>query len=562
MEKTRLFGRSLRTQILWIVLASMSVMLMFQTVSMLDFFSKDRERRQEYVRATNLNIVAALNAIGENVASIGTYMATYPSFQNLYLSRQNAVSDDQTELILSAFHTVRFVAEYFPIVLDVVIVDQNGYPFSYYSGLDYEFIENLDYDFIDPTETESQFAFLGDSFFVYLTPVMEAYSSVTPYRKVATCILLCDMDAIRQVIDTISFDETVNYSIYAGDSLVVSSNLEIEQEPQIITVADRIGLTVTSAGISSLEDSGYAVIQRFFVSSMILLSVITITVIIILHYRIARPISQMVKKTRNTNTKPIHMRFDKSHIEEIDDLTDSFNALLDQVEIYTRERLITQKQMYSLKLSRNEAEIYALQSQINPHFLYNVLQCIRSIAILEHVDEIAAVALSLSELFRYSMDYKDSASVRDEIRTIQNYIQITNIRYQERFTFHLHISEELMDYPMGRMLLQPLVENAVSHGVSLLEEGGHIEIVGRLEDNIISFEVRDNGPGLTESQLAGIRLELGRDFTEVRAGEKNKSFGLYNINRRLKLHYGEEYGLELFALDGITVARIDFPVFR
>ena len=139
------------------------------------------------------------------------------------------------------------------------------------------------------------------------------------------------------------------------------------------------------------------------------------------------------------------------------------------------------------------------------------------------------------------------------------YIDITNIRFLNRFTFTFNIDPRVYQARMCRMLLQPLVENAVRHGAAMREDGGSVEIRGKVENGIIIFEVIDDGPGFDEAKLREMRVRLSRDFEENRESYNGKSFGLYNINRRLKLNYGETYGLEIKHTDGKTHVILHFP---
>jgi two-component system sensor histidine kinase YesM len=215
-----------------------------------------------------------------------------------------------------------------------------------------------------------------------------------------------------------------------------------------------------------------------------------------------------------------------------------------------------QQKLYELNLHKKEMEIYALQSQVNPHFLNNTLQCIYSIALTRGVNEIAQIAISMSELFRYSMNYDEVVSVREEIEMTKHFIAITDIRFCGRFQFKFIIDPKIYEARMCRMLLQPLVENAVRHGVAKREDGGSVEIRGSIENGIICFEVIDDGPGFGEAQLK----RLSRDFAENSEIYKGKSIGLYNTNRRLKLNYGEAYGLKIEDKDGHTHVWISFPL--
>jgi two-component system sensor histidine kinase YesM len=559
----------IRVQIVLIVLLSMSLMLIFQGISMGGFISLNNQRRREYIAAANENIASSLNTIGENIRSMAAYTASFESFKNLYFPNRST-TQDIADMVSAAFHTVRFIADYYPIIRDVVVVGLNGLPFSYYMGYGYDFMEPMrpDYNFNDPGAVESRFFYFdGKDYFIYVTPVTESFSSTGSTQKIASCIFICDTDYIRNLTNINTGDNRVDFAIYDNAGRLIASGARARQKApgtiEFVSQALNMGLTVVASGgpdgMIPEGDESFRFIRIFLFFSVLLLFFITAMVILLLRIRIARPISNLVYSLSAGIDKPIHTRLKHSNIEEIDHIVEGVNALLDEIEDYTRKSMASQQKLYEMELRKNEAEIYALQSQINPHFLNNTLQCIRSIAITKGVDEIAAISLSMSELFRYAMNYEDRVFVREEIDIVRHYIGITKIRFRGRFTFFFTVAPEIEGCYMCRMMLQPLVENAVRHGVSKRDEGGTVEIAGSMENGIVRFEVIDDGPGFGADRLAEIRRELTYNFMENRERQKGGSFGLYNINRRLKLNYGEDYGLEIGNRDGKTLVRISFP---
>jgi two-component system sensor histidine kinase YesM len=545
-------------------------MLIFQGVSMGSFIRLNNRRRREYIAAVNENIAASLNTMGDNIRSMAVYIASFESFKALYFPNRPA-AQDVADMISAAFHTVRFIANYYPIIRDVVVVGLNELPFSYYMGYGYDFMELMrwDYNFNDPNAVESRFFYFDEKdYFVYVTPISDLFSSTGITQKIASCIFICDLEYIRNLANINTGSDNVNFSIYdKTGNLITAGAHEVNEKPgtaEFVSQAVNMGLTVAAsrgpAGLIPEGDESVRFIRNFFVFSVFLLIVITATVIILLRVWVARPISDLVQSLSTGIDKPIHTRLKRSNIEEIDHIVEGVNTLLGEIEDYTRKSMASQQKLYEMELRKNEAEIYALQSQINPHFLNNTLQCIRSIAITRGVDEIAAISLSMSELFRYAMNYEDQVFVQDEIDIVRHYIGITNIRFRGRFVFSFDIAPEIYRCYMCRMLLQPLVENAVRHGVSRRDEGGRVEISGSMENGGVRFAVIDNGPGFGEGRLAEIRRELARNFMESREHHrKDGCFGLYNINRRLKLNYGEAYGLEIGSRNGKTLVEIRFP---
>jgi two-component system sensor histidine kinase YesM len=479
------------------------------------------------------------------------------------------IAEDSADMVASVFQTVRFISGYYPIIRDVVVAGLNEIPFSYYIGSGYDFMDLMrpEYDFTNPDVIESRFFYFnGQDYFVYVTPVSALYSTVGDTRKIASCIFICDLAYIRDLLTVHSVDPTVNFSVYDKAARLIASGEhedQINKTVEAVSCADTMALTViarggpASFGFWRDETARFFIIFLFF--SILLLVIITLTVIYLLRKRIALPVSNLVKSMLTQDDKPLHTRLAHSNIDEIDHIVEGVNTMLDEIETYTKKSLAAQEKLYETELLKNKTEIYALQSQINPHFLNNTLQCIRSIAITKQIDEIAAITLAMSELFRYSMNYEEHVLVSEEIDIVKHYIVIINIRFKNRFSFTFDIDNKICGCAMCRMILQPIVENAVHYGVSRREDGGSVGISGRRENDVICFEVTDDGPGFSAARLDEVRAGLARGFAENRSLNKGGSLGLYNISQRLKLYYGEEYGLDIERKDGKTLVRLRFP---
>jgi two-component system sensor histidine kinase YesM len=529
----------------------------------------NQRRSLEYIRGSNESTAAALNALGENIHSMATYISTLESFRNYYQAREGdpyPVNIGNTTL-----HSSMFISTHYSIIQNIVQVNLNGHPFSYhYLNFNFEFIDLVQpyYNFKDPDALESRFFFFENlDYFIYVTPIVNLYSTVGQNKKNASCVFICDLRQVREILNSNISSGDFNIQIYDNqDQLVASKGVPPangKKKILIVSFAKNIGLRViaagTSPGIINGHDENTLFILRFIVISVILLIIIHLTTIVILRLCIAQPISNLVKNIVSPDDKPLHKRLDRNNIYEINHIVDGVNILLDEISTYTQRIMADQKELYELELREHEAEIYALQSQINPHFLNNTLQCIRGIAVSHKVHEIAEIAVAMSELFRYAMNYERDALISDEIEMVKHYILITGIRFRHRFTFSFDIAPEIYGYKICRMMLQPLVENAVQHGVSRQLRGGTVEITGKIENEIISFEVADNGPGFEKKRLTEVLRELSFSFAENREMKKYGSFGLYNINRRLKLNYGEGYGLEIEHKENKTIVRIRFP---
>ena len=211
--------------------------------------------------------------------------------------------------------------------------------------------------------------------------------------------------------------------------------------------------------------------------------------------------------------------------DEIDEIRYQFMNMMQRIQGYHLQDLEKQDLL-------RRTEIKSLQSQINPHFLYNTLDSIKWMAKLEKVDAIPEIVTELGELLQRGMNVEETiVSVSEEVSIIKSYIFIQKIRYQDRFDYILDIEPNILDYQMPKFILQPLVENAIVHGIESSSAKGTIEIRGWSDEEKLYFTVRDTGKGF--------------DFDVHQYIEQNKleSIGLSNVNRRLELHYGDNFGL-------------------
>jgi len=557
--------RSLGGRIIKIVTFSMTALLLFQILTLLVFLRDNDIRKKEYVIKTANSIATSLNTLGRSLTGMGRYISNFEAFQDLYI-KERTMAEDPAGSVAAAFHTVRFMVSNFPLVLDVIVVPTNGVPFSYFSGMDYEIADTVSerYDLRDPFYIESKYIYFQDrDYFAYVTPISNMYTTTIMTRKFATCIFLCDISYITDLIGDSSGDASARYAVFdSGGDLIASSGgapLPGDNAYPISADAQEMGLTVRAYGVAPSMDASISMFIYFIVFSVLILISIMILVILLLQRQIALPISRLVREMSGWEGSSLRKRLDSSQIREIDQLLTGFNSMLDEIESNTRKIFSAQEKLYEMEVRKNETEIYALQSQINPHFLFNTLQCIRSIAIMKRADDIAQISLSMAEMFRYSMNFKETVSIREEIEMIKHYVRISDIRFQGRFQFLFHVDEEILDVPIGRMMLQPLVENSLMHGVSKLEEGGVIDVRGWLEGGEVFLTVSDNGPGPGAAELEEIMRELSTGFAENLKAGKSKSFGLYNINRRLKLQYGEQHGVTIRREGGRTEAGIRIP---
>lgn len=256
--------------------------------------------------------------------------------------------------------------------------------------------------------------------------------------------------------------------------------------------------------------------------------------------KIRRPVEQLEEGIRQIQNGQLGTRIDLgSREDEIGVLASGLNEMAGELENYI-------KRVYVAEIRQRDAELDALKSQIKPHYLYNTLEVIRMTA-LEHEDgETARMVESLSKQLRYLMGYNsDRVPLWREIDNIREYFYIMNIRFENRLHLEISVDEDVKDASIIKLSLQPVVENAVRHGLRPKEGPGTVRIEAHRQDGYLELVVMDDGVGMDAAVLEA----LNRSLTQKEMGERTedgwKHVGIKNVCDRIKKNYGEEYGLEI-----------------
>ena len=316
---------------------------------------------------------------------------------------------------------------------------------------------------------------------------------------------------------------------------------------------------VSTTPYSSLLHST-SMVNTIVMVSYLVLSAILATVLFLIYHQIFRPlvrqINFMIHFRQNTNERiQVIGRY------EISELAVRMNHMLDDIDELNAKMLEEKQKNLELKYAKRETEILAYKSQINPHFLYNTLSCIHGMALYHGEREIAEVTRSLSKLYQYNVKGKDMVTAREAIRNLQEYACIIRYRFNQRIQIEAFAMDDAMLTKMPKMILQPLVENAVQHGLEPRAEGGRTVTEIRRDGNMLHIEVSDDGVGMAEDALKDVRIRL----EEIRRGESRtdaaSGIGILNVYRRLLLYYPESVGLSILSTkDKGTRITIVFPI--
>ncbi len=267
----------------------------------------------------------------------------------------------------------------------------------------------------------------------------------------------------------------------------------------------------------------------------VLAIIISINSFITVSGAVQKPIADMEKLSTKVANGDLTARIDIPHVDELDTLAGNLNTMTEQIDVLIKKNMEEQKNF-------QKAEMKALQAQITPHFLYNTFDTIVWLAEEEHTDEVVKITKAFSDFLRISLSRgHEWITISQELDHIKNYLTIQKIRYADILNYSIDADESLMDVKMIKLILQPLVENAIYHGIKNKRGRGELKVSVHYTDDAhskIQFSVEDNGAGFTEERLGQVRNELR---TGAQDSEKLSSvYGLYNVNKKLKLYYGDQ----------------------
>jgi sensor histidine kinase YesM len=284
-------------------------------------------------------------------------------------------------------------------------------------------------------------------------------------------------------------------------------------------------------------------------------SFIWIIILLISAYLMSRsftmPIRRFVERMDRLNDLQIVTKLTVTRRDEIGRLMLSYNAMLERIQVLL-------KKTKSAEELKKEYELKMLRSQIAPHFLYNTLGCISSLAKQQRIDEVRETIRSLIKLLSFSFDRQSEfISIEEELECLRMYMYIQQIRYGDQYQYEIHCEESLLQYRILKLTLQPLVENALFHGLTP-NNGGRILIKGRLEKGVVRFYVCDNGVGISSDEVKRL---LDDSNGQERSRFRFTGIGLRNVHERIQIHYGEQYGMRIRSVKGKgTMIRLDIPL--
>ena len=307
----------------------------------------------------------------------------------------------------------------------------------------------------------------------------------------------------------------------------------------------------------SVEDIGKDVwavyrMRNIFVMAMIAILTLLAVLINLIVRRMLRQFYTILDRVRSVQDGDLRVRIEQCSNDEVGELANQLNMMLDHIQTLMDENI-------KREILVKNSEIRALQNQINAHFIYNVLESIKMMAEIDEKYEISDAITALGKLLRYSMRWvSGNVKLKEELEYIRSYMVLINLRYDYEVILSLSLPDALLNQEIPKMSLQPIVENAILHGIEPLSEDSTIYIKGWLEETDCVIEITDAGQGMTETQVKELEAKIAGDVEP--GGGNGHGIGLKNVQDRIQMSFGKNYGLSIASkLDCYTKVAIRLP---
>lgn len=350
---------------------------------------------------------------------------------------------------------------------------------------------------------------------------------------------------INRIIENLNEDDMyeVNIEIWENDVQIVTALLNESMNEYLYNEIRNIQAAQLN------NEASYLDFIKLIVMVMILLALVLILMSFRISESIAAPIRELNDITNQVARGDLSVRAHTDRGKEVKQLSQSLNMMIEKIQDLLDK--VTQEQ-----ISLRETELALLQSQINPHFLYNTLDTIVWLAETDDKKQVVTMVENLSDFFRISLNNgKEIITVSEEIKHVTSYLEIQQIRYRDILTYEIKEDPAFSNYLIPKITLQPLVENALYHGIKNKRGVGKITIKMRRRVDGFCIDVIDNGIGMDDETLAKVNESINASMDDNR-----ESYGLYNVNERIRMRFGDEFGLSFESrLSEGTIATVYLP---
>lgn len=520
----------------------------------------------------------------KNTENIINYMSTDPRILNFFQENK----DEEVSVDDEAYKSIYRFTKFNPEIAGIMIVNvKGGYVSDVMNKVSTDSLTNEQWYLKAYNEPKTIHLFtkpIGrniNNIFQYSADEVFSVSKavIDPISKEIRGVILIDikLDIIKQVIENakpgtagfIYILDDKNDIVYTPinkivyrikdewiddiDNKVAIKNIDGDNYQLTKSVSDYTGWQ--TIGVFP-ESEGLRVIKyiRYYSIIIGIIALIIAEILVIIFTKsIVNPILKLKKLMKKAQEGDLTVSFNSKYNDEIGELGGSFNNMVKEINNLINLVHIEEKK-------KRIAEMNVLQAQIKPHFMYNTLDTIRWMAEEHNEDDIVEIIEAFTNLLRISLSKgKEIITVKEELKHIEGYLTIQKIRYEDKLNYKIEFDENILHYKLTKLILQPLIENSIYHGIKEKRGVGNIIIIGKVKDEMLYFSVSDNGKGIDKQLLNKINNALlNGEINDNKIG-----YGIFNVNERIQIMYGKKYGLTYKSIYGEgTIVEVRHPIIQ
>lgn len=520
----------------------------------------------------------------KNTENIINYMSTDPRILNFFKENK----DDEVSIDDEAYKSIYRFTKFNPEIAGIMIVNtKGGYVSDVMNKVSTDSLTNEQWYLKAYNEPKTIHLFtkpIGrniNNIFQYSADEVFSVSKavIDPISKEIRGVILIDikLDIIKEVIENakpgtagfIYILDDKNDIVYTPinkivyrikeewiddiDNKIAITNINGDNYQLTKSVSDYTGWQ--TIGVFP-ESEGLRVIKyiRYYSIIIGIIALIIAEILVIIFTKsIVNPILKLKKLMKKAQEGDLTVSFNSKYNDEIGELGSSFNNMVKEINNLINLVHIEEK-------NKRIAEMNVLQAQIKPHFMYNTLDTIRWMAEEHNEEDIVEIIESFTNLLRISLSKgKEIITVKEELKHIESYLTIQKIRYEDKLNYKIEFDENILDYKLAKLILQPLIENSIYHGIKEKRGVGNITIIGKVKDEMLYFSVSDNGKGIDKQLLN----KIDNDLLNGKINDNKIGYGIFNVNERIQIMYGKEYGLTYKSIYGEgTIVEVRHPIIQ
>lgn len=488
----------------------------------------------------------AINKSFQNIRSIAYQLSLGSNIENYLLPENDFALYQDHQYFKQSINTMILCDEH---ILDIALYRADSRIMYHYLKDDTELNQVLAYNrsYFEGEEQTPSFRVIYNeektvSYIVYVQPVKFLSRATTYWKEQIGCLLIfVDDNLINDILA--EHDTDILSGVYLLDSQDVivdgigkwiddMEKKQLEIQP-IAETGWKIGYSLNDHTLFQR----YNTLRYMVATSIMIAALLFFVLFFVYNHYIVRPVSNLHRQIAFVMSGGLNKRIRVERKDEIGSIAKVINTMLDHQKEISYRMLHTQQELYEAKLKERENELRILENQVNPHFILNTLQCICGIATIYDAQEIIDTATAMGRIFEYSLRAQESVTLRQELNIVLEYLEIVDIRFARRFLWDVDIQEKLLDIKMPKMILQPLVENAIYHGLEK-KEHGIVQIFCEEGAGDLWIHILDNGAGIEETKLIELKKLLEDEREMQYISMKVKRIGIANTCLRIKNFFG------------------------